>query len=97
MHIFNSDGRHAWFHLHWAIDFGVKGQGQSQIWTSNFLLMFFTYVSLNCIYSSNFKHCDNKHTESIAKAIQVPHRPQQIQICNSLKKLVYCDESELDL
>ena len=23
----------------------------------------------------------NKHTESIAKAIQVPHRPQQIQIC----------------
>ena len=24
----------------------------------------------------------NKHTESIAKAIQVPHRPQQIQICN---------------
>ena len=25
----------------------------------------------------------NKHTESIAKAIQVPHRPQQIQICNN--------------
>ena len=24
----------------------------------------------------------NKHSESIAKAIQVPHRPQQIQICN---------------
>ena len=24
----------------------------------------------------------NKHTESIAIAIQVPHRPQQIQICN---------------
>ena len=24
----------------------------------------------------------NKHTESIAKAIQVPHRPQQIQIWN---------------
>ena len=24
----------------------------------------------------------NKHTESIAKAIQVPHRPQQIQISN---------------
>ena len=24
----------------------------------------------------------NKHTESIAKAIQVPHQPQQIQICN---------------
>ena len=24
----------------------------------------------------------NKHTESIAKAIQVPHRPQQIEICN---------------
>ena len=24
----------------------------------------------------------NKHTESIAKTIQVPHRPQQIQICN---------------
>ena len=39
----------------------------------------------------------NKHTESIAKAIQVPHRPKQIQICNSLKKLVYHDESELDL
>ena len=31
---------------------------------------------------------ENKHTESIAKAIQVPHRPQQIQICNSLKKVV---------
>ena len=24
----------------------------------------------------------NKHTDIIAKAIQVPHRPQQIQICN---------------
>ena len=24
----------------------------------------------------------NKHTVSIAKAIQVPHRPQQIPICN---------------
>ena len=24
----------------------------------------------------------NKHTESIAKAIQVPHRPHQIEICN---------------
>ena len=24
----------------------------------------------------------NKHTESIAKAIQVPHRPQEIEICN---------------
>ena len=24
----------------------------------------------------------NKHTESIAKAIQVPQRPQQIEICN---------------
>ena len=24
----------------------------------------------------------NKHTESIAKAKQVPHRPQQIEICN---------------
>ena len=24
----------------------------------------------------------NKRTESIAKAIQVPHRPQQIQISN---------------
>ena len=24
----------------------------------------------------------NKPTESIAKAIQVPHQPQQIQVCN---------------
>ena len=31
------------------------------------------------------------------KAIQVPHQPQQIQICNSLKNLMYRDESELDL
>ena len=28
------------------------------------------------------KSYENKHTESIAKALQVPHRPQQIQICN---------------
>ena len=34
----------------------------------------------------------------VAKAIQVPHRPQQMQICNSLEKfVVYRDESELDL
>ena len=49
-------------------------------------------VSLSCPVTKN-----NKHTESIAKAIQVPHRPQQIRICNSLKKLVYRDDSELDL
>ena len=30
----------------------------------------------------NRKLYNNKHTESIAKAIQVPHRPQHIQICN---------------
>ena len=36
----------------------------------------------------------NKHTESIAKAIQVPHRSKQIQICNSLKKLLDSDKSE---
>ena len=44
-----------------------------------------------------FKIYCNKHTESIAKAIQVPHQPQQIHICNSLKKFVYRDESEFDL
>ena len=48
-------------------------------------------------YESPFSKENNKHNESIAEAIQVLHWPQQIQICNSLKKLVYGDESELDL
>ena len=51
-----------------------------------------TFASLN-----QMQITENKHTESIAKAIQVPHRPQQIQICNSLKKLAYRDENEPDL
>ena len=28
----------------------------------------------------------NKHTESIAKAIQVPHQSQQVQICKCIFK-----------
>ena len=53
--------------------------------------LFFSFLS------KNVQNIYNKHTESIAKAIQVPHRPQQIQISNSWKKLVYRGESELDL
>ena len=42
------------------------------------------YITVYFQYSKAGKghYSYNKHTESIAKAIQVPHRPQQIQICN---------------
>ena len=39
-----------------------------------------TYLILSSVTWSYGK--ENKHTESIARAIQVPHRHQQIEICN---------------
>ena len=39
-------------------------------------------VLLSCVkVERRYEIICNKHTESIAKAIQVPHRPQQIEIC----------------
>ena len=38
----------------------------------------------------------NKHTESIAKAIQVPHRPQQIEICKHYFGALF-NEEQLEL
>ena len=39
-------------------------------------------LCLNINYLDECKHRNNKHTESIAEAIQATQRHQQIQICN---------------
>ena len=43
-----------------------------------------------------YRRYPNKHTESTTKAIQVPHRPQQIQIWNHYFGAVF-DKEQLEL
>ena len=58
-----------------------------------------SYIWINSVQTKSCNKVyvrENKHTESIAKAIQVPHRPQQIEICNHYFGALF-DKEHLEL